>query len=126
MNIINLIVQQIENLREDELVELNNEYCYRLGEKGVIYPNDQEFFEIFFSKTGPYDLLMELSRGEYDVNQSWVMIDGSNQVVSFDDFDVDYLLVSAEVIAEYALENDDDFGGLLDLDVDLGGVDEEI
>jgi hypothetical protein len=108
------IIEQIKNLNCDELMQLNNYYCEENNyNDSNIFNNDEEFLKLFFEN----DVARAVSFGDFNYNHDYVKFNGYGNLKSFYSLDCDDLVETLETIAQFAIDNDDDFGGLLDLDV---------
>ena len=64
---------QIENLSDDELIELNNDYCDTKNySEGLVYTNDEWFFTDVY-QGDVWQALQDANGGAYNVNESYVM-----------------------------------------------------
>ena len=107
------IIKQINNLSETELIELNNLYCQSIGSEYEIYGNDEDFFETFFSGN-VNEALRAAHFGEYNWSHEYVKFNGYGNLESFNSFNVEDLCECVETIAEYAMENQNDFDNILE------------
>ena len=110
------IVDQINNLDNENLIRLNNKYCQEANySDNEIYGNDEDFFETFFSNN-VIDAVRAATYGEYNFSDNYVKFNGYGNLESFNYFGTDDLVESVYTIAEFILENENDFDGLIDLD----------
>jgi len=107
------IIEQINNLSKSELIELNNIYAQSIGSKDEIYGNDEDFFEAFFSGN-VNEALRAAHFGEYNYLDDYVKFNGYGNLESFNFFTVEDLCECVETIAEYAMENQNDFDNILE------------
>ena len=92
------------SLRLDELVDIHNKYVNKTG-LGIEIYNIDEFNEMFYS-TQPLRLL-EVTKGVNVAESDWFWEDvGGNLRASYDD----ELPTNIDDIAEYCVENNEDFG----------------
>lgn len=118
------IVDQINNLDTEDLIRLNNSYCQEANySDNEIYGNDEDFFETFFPNN-VIDAVRSATYGEYNFSDNYVKFNGYGNLESFNYFGTDDLVESVDTIAEFMLENKNDFDGLIDLD-DVGEDEEE-
>jgi hypothetical protein len=104
------ILQQIKEMTESQLIELNNLYSQSIGSDSEVFNNDEEFFEMFYPNPGDgLKVAQAVFYGDYKYCHQYVKFNGYGNLVSFDFFDIDDLCELAEVIAEYILENFNDF-----------------
>jgi hypothetical protein len=118
------IVDQINNLDTEDLIRLHNSYCKEANySDNEIYGNDEDFFETFFSNN-VIDAVRAASHGEYNFSENYVKFDGNGNLESFNYFGTDDLIDEVYIIADFILENENDFDGLIDLD-EVGEDEEE-
>lgn len=121
---IKSIVDQINNLDTEDLIRLHNSYCQEANySDNEIYGNDEDFFETFFSNN-VIDAVRSATYGEYNFSDNYVKFNGYGNLESFNYFGTDNLIESVDTIAEFILENENDFDGLIDLD-EVGEDEEE-
>lgn len=114
---IDLIINQIENLSSDELMKLNNLYIEKRNySDNEIFLNDEDFFQTFF-QDNIVEAVRAVSFGDFTFMHRYVKFNGYGNLESLYDITVNNLVETPETMAEYALENDDDFDGLLELDL---------
>ena len=92
MSNLNFIIKQLEELTNDELLTIHNEYCSENNySDSMIFDNDEEFFETYFSSA--FDAIRAVSYGDYHYSNKYVRFDGyanlesSNYVSDFADID---------------------------------------
>lgn len=99
---LDAIVDHLDNvLTRDELVRLHNEYCQHINSDDEIYHNDDEFFEIYFTK--PLDAIRALCYGEYEYNDTYVKFNGYANLESSND-PTDWIYT--DEIAGFILDNE--------------------
>lgn len=104
---VNEIENIINNLSDDEMVDLNNEYQGWVNGDNYIYSMD-DFDEIMDGKT-PSEIANMVTYGDYNPFNMWFWFNGYGNVVSGDcpeysnGWDV-------TAIAEYCVDEDEDFG----------------
>ncbi len=80
--IFNGIREHLDTLPEHEIVNLWNRYCQENNDPdGEIWTNDEEFFEIFFTK--PLDAVRAAHYGEYNFADDFVKFNGYGNLESF-------------------------------------------
>jgi hypothetical protein len=57
-----------------------------------------------------------VSYGEFNINHDWVKFNGSGNLESHSSISTDDLCDTVSKLAEYALENENEFSGILDFD----------
>lgn len=92
----------------NELVSLNNAYCRAIGSEGEVYENDEDFFNTFFEGK-PFEAVRAAHYGEYKYSDDYVRFNGYANLESFQYFSVEDLEEYPANIAEYAIENRDEF-----------------
>lgn len=117
MKTLENIIEQIENLTESQLVELNNTYCQSCSiYDSEVFSNDEEFFEMFYPNAGDgLKVAQAVHFGDYNYSHNWVTFNGYGNLKSIYSFGVDDLCELVSVIAEYVLENSEEFEHILDL-----------
>ena len=112
--LLNAINKADENFNSNELVELNNAYCYHCNSSdNEIYSNDEEFFETFFPNTGDgLRVAQAVHFGNYKYNHNWVQFNGYGNLDSYDYITVKDLCEFPETIVDYILEDVSDFENL--------------
>lgn len=106
-NVIELI-DLIEGFDSNQIFELNNLFCEHAHYyDNFIYCNDDEFLETFFaSKT---DVARAVQFGDYNIYHDYVRFNGYGNLESMDFLNVDDLPDLTMTIADYILENYEDF-----------------
>jgi hypothetical protein len=81
----------------EEWISLHNEFCseHRGGE-GEIYENDDEFFDMFFTK--PQDAVRASFYGDYRFMDTYVKFDGYANLESFDSYGLKQAIDQQEII----------------------------
>lgn len=110
------IINQIEKLNKSDLIDLNNTYCQSINNTdGDIFENDEEFFAMFYPNAGDG---LEVARcvfyGNYNYSDKYVTFNGYGNLESFDYMDTDKLCELVTTMAEYIIENENEFSHLLD------------
>lgn len=96
------LIDYLENLDDDELIEAWNEYCYENDTDNIIYYNDEDFFETYFSKTD--DALRAAFYGDYRYLDAYVVFNGYANLDSFSGYDLkDHIYISD--LASYLEDN---------------------
>ena len=97
------IVNYLINLKDDELLDLWNEYCFEENMDGCIYYNDEYFFEEYFSNN-PTEAVRAVCYGDYRYMDTFVVFNGYGNLESFDSRDLDnYIYISD--LASYLEDN---------------------
>ena len=100
------IVENIKKMDNAKVINLWNNYvgekCYP-HENSTIYTNNCAIFNSFFT---PYDAVMSVLYGHYNENDTYVIIDESENVQSFNDWDDIYSPVDIDALAGWLLENE--------------------
>lgn len=110
---IDNLVNQIDKMSDSQLVQLNNAYCQEMNaSEDEIYNNDEDFFETFFAGK-PHQVAMAIGFGNYEFGADWVRFNGYGNLESIRFMTREHLFDSPESIAEYALDNQDAFAGIL-------------
>lgn len=113
-NKLTSIIEQINNMTASELIDLNNTYCQSANySDSEIFSNDDDFFTTFFGN----DVLRAVQAtqfGDYNYSHDYVTFNGYGNLDSFDRMTADNLCELVPTMAEYILENEDDFSHLFD------------
>ena len=100
------IVETIKKMDNAKVINLWNNYvgekCYP-REDGTIYTNNCAVFNSFFT---PYDAVMSVLYGHYNENDNYVIIDESENVQSFTNWDDEKSPVDIDILANYMLEKE--------------------
>jgi hypothetical protein len=103
------ILKAINEMTQDELIQLNNQYCQQINASDdEVYSNDEEFFEVFFADK-VLEAVRAVSYGDYQYSHDYVKFNGYGNLESFSYFEVKDLCELPEVMAEYIHENFSDF-----------------
>ena len=101
------IVENIKKMDNAKVINLWNNYvgekCYP-HENDTIYTNNCTFFNSFFT---PYEAVMSVLYGNYNEEDDYVIIDESENVKSFTNWDDVYSPVDVDILANWLLENKD-------------------
>ena len=110
------IINQIEKLNESELIDLNNTYCQSINNTGSeIFENNEEFFAMFYPNAGDgLKVAQGVFYGNYNYSDKYVTFNGYGNLESFDYMDTDKLYERVTTMAEYIIENENEFSHLLD------------
>jgi hypothetical protein len=109
--IISLIIEAMNNLDTEDLIQLNNTYCWRTSDESEVYGNDEEFFSTFFS-TNSFEAVRSAHFGDWRFQDNYVQFNGYGNLVSFNSFEVKDLPDLPQNIAEVIYENPDEFSYL--------------
>lgn len=113
-NKLSSIIEQINNMTPSELIDLNNTYCQSANySNSEIFSNDDDFFTNFFGS----DVLRAVQAtqyGDYNYSHDYVIFNGYGNLDSFSYMTTDRLCERVPTIAEYILDNENDFSHLFD------------
>ena len=100
------IVETIKKMDNAKVINLWNNYveekCYP-HEDDTIYTNNCAFFNTFFM---PFDAVCAVMHGHYNENDNYVIIDESDNVQSFTNWDDEKSPVDIDILANYMLEKE--------------------
>jgi hypothetical protein len=103
------IIQAINEMTQNELVQLNNEYCQQINASdSEIFINDEEFFNTFFDNK-PFEVARSTFYGDYNFSHEYVIFNGYGNLETFGYMDVSKLCECVETMAEYIEENFNEF-----------------
>jgi hypothetical protein len=105
--IVSNIIETINAMDENELVQLNNEYCRCINATdSEIYGNDDDFMETFFGRgTAPMRLAQAIYYGDYHYYHEFVRFNGYGNLETFQNMTTDQLCELVPTMAEYIAEN---------------------
>lgn len=113
----NLIIAEINEMSESNLIDLNNTYCYSINAPdSIIYSNDEEFFNML--DWNGLRVAQATFYGYYNYSHNWVTFDGYGNFQSYEYFTIDQLIELPKVMAEYIVDNYNDFQHLFSSEVD--------
>lgn len=99
-----LIAEEIKGMTSEEIMELNNLLCEDLNNMDdLIYYNDEEFFEIYFTKA--LDAVQAVHFGNYNYSDDFVKFNGYGNLDSFSFLDENNLPDLLPNMIECILEN---------------------
>ena len=98
-NTYDAIKEHFENLDDYDIVQAHNQRCENTNcMDDEIHYNDDEFFEVYFTK--PIDAVRAANYGEYNYSDTWVKFNGYGNLESFDnphdEIDIDEIVSDAE------------------------------
>ena len=97
------ITDHLEELKEDELLDLWNEYCSEENMDSYIYYNDEYFFEEYFANNVT-EAVRAVCYGDYRYMDTFVVFNGYGNLESFFSRDLDsYIYISD--LASYLEDN---------------------
>lgn len=104
----------VDDLDEEQLVSLWNEYCLDGRMDDFIYLNDEDFFIENFNN--PYDVVQRIHFGDYNYNDKYVVFNGYANLESFSDPEeqiykselVEWLVDNLKVAEDYGFEYKED------------------
>lgn len=103
---INKIIEIIKNSYSDDLFDINTRYQDEVNGDNRIYSMDD--FDDFMSSLTPSELACRIFYGEFNPNHNYFGFDGYGNLRS-SDYASDLSYPESE-IAEWCVENDEDFG----------------
>ena len=115
---INAIIEEINCFDNDQMVQLNNEYCDQQNcPDDQIYSNDANFFADVYGGD-VMEAVRAVSYGDYNYSHDWVKLNGYGNLESMNVIDEDDLCESIDTIAEEVADNFHNYDHLFDLDKD--------
>jgi hypothetical protein len=107
--IVSNIIETINAMDENELVQLNNEYCQAINATdSEIFGNDEDFFDMFFPNC-PMRLAQAICYGDYHYYHEYVRFNGYGNLETFQNMTTDQLCELVPTMAEYIAENIHEF-----------------
>jgi hypothetical protein len=115
---IKAIIEEINCFDNDQMVQLNNEYCDQQNyPDDQIYSNDANFFADVYGGD-VMGAVRAVSYGDYNYSHDWVKLNGYGNLESMNVIDEDDLCESIDTIAEEVADNFHNYDHLFDLDPD--------
>jgi hypothetical protein len=115
---IKAIIEEINCFDNDQMVQLNNEYCDQQNyPDDQIYSNDANFFADVYGGD-VMEAVRAVSYGEYNYTHDYVKLNGYGNLESMNVIDEDDLCESIDTIAEEVADNFRNYDHLFDLDPD--------
>ena len=115
---IKAIIEEINCFDNDQMVQLNNEYCDQQNyPDDQIYSNDANFFADVYGGD-VMEAVRAVSYGDYNYSHDWVKLNGYGNLESMNVIDEDDLCESIDTIAEEVADNFHNYDHLFDLDPD--------
>jgi len=115
---IKAIIEEINCFDNDQMVQLNNEYCDQQNcPDDQIYSNDANFFADVYGGD-VMEAVRAVSYGEYNYTHDYVKFNGYGNLESMNVIDEDDLCESIDTIAEEVADNFHNYDHLFDLDED--------
>jgi hypothetical protein len=115
---IKAIIEEINCFDNDQMVQLNNEYCDQQNyPDDQIYSNDANFFADVYGGD-VMEAVRAVSYGDYNYSHDWVKLNGYGNLESMNVIDEDDLCESIDTIAEEVADNFRNYDHLFDLDED--------
>ena len=97
------ITDYLEELSDDELLDLWNEYCNEENMDSYIYYNDEYFFEEIFANNVT-EAVRAVCYGDYRYMDAYVVFNGYGNLESFNSWNLkDYIYISD--LASYLEDN---------------------
>jgi hypothetical protein len=122
---IKAIIEEINCFDNDQMVQLNNEYCDQQNcPDDQIYSNDANFFADVYGGD-VMEAVRAVSYGDYNYTHDWVKLNGYGNLESMNVIGEDDLCESIDTIAEEVADNFHNYDHLFDLDEDDFEDDEE-
>ena len=110
------IIAEINEMTAAELVDLNNTYCDSAHYfDNHVYSNDELFFEML-SWDG-LRIAQAITYGDYHYAHNWVTFNGYGNFQSYEFFRVENLVELVPAIADYIIDNYNDFEHLFTEDI---------
>ena len=115
---IKAIIEEINCFDNDQMVQLNNEYCDQQNcPDDQIYSNDANFFADVYGGD-VMEAVRAVSYGDYNYTHDWVKFNGYGNLESMNVIGEDDLCESIDTIAEEVADNFHNYDHLFDLDPD--------
>jgi len=115
---IKAIIEEINCFDNDQMVQLNNEYCDQQNSPDdQIYSNDANFFADVYGGD-VMEAVRAVSYGDYNYSHDWVRYNGYGNLVSMYRVGDDDLCENIEIIAENVCENFSSYDHLFNIDPD--------
>jgi hypothetical protein len=115
---IKAIIEEINCFDNDQMVQLNNEYCDQQNSPDdQIYSNDANFFADVYGGD-VMEAVRAVSYGDYNYTHDWVKLNGYGNLESMNVIGEDDLCESIDTIAEEIADNFHNYDHLFDLDPD--------
>lgn len=103
------IIESINTMDQNELVQLNNEYCQHINDyDSEIHFNDEDFFNTFYENK-PFEVARAIFYGDYNFSHDYVIFNGYGNLETFGYMTIDKLTECIETMSEYIEENFNDF-----------------
>jgi len=115
MKRIEWIKQELENLRENDLVSLWNEYCYKNSYEPICLVNELDLNCVLDLSGDALEIINRIKRdfSEFDTNDKYYTVDGYGNFNSYNDPSSE---IDLDALAE-AIDNENiDTFGCIDLD----------
>ena len=109
------IIAEIKEMSSSDIFDLNNRFCDIANHSDdYFYINDEEFFEIYFTKS--IDAVRAIHFGKWSFADDFVQFNGYGNLESFNYLDADSLPDNVQNIAEYVADNINEFSDLFTTD----------
>lgn len=113
---IKAIIEEINCFDNDQMVQLNNEYCDQQNcPDDQIYSNDANFFADVYGGD-VMEAVRAVSYGEYNYTHDYVKFNGYGNLVTMSSVGEEDLCESIDTIAEHVADNFHNYDHLFDLD----------
>lgn len=103
---VNQIIELLENCDSNEIMQVNNAYCANNGYDDIIYENENEFLETYFSSV--IDVVKAIHYGNYSYNHKFVQFH-LDSLISYDYLNTTNLVESVSKIANDIAENPENY-----------------
>ena len=101
------VLEMLRDMDNWELIEIHNAYCEKVNyTDDMIY--DMSMLNEFYHGKDPLDILLDAYNGAFNPNDDWFRWNGYGNLESTDRPVDDWIEI--DDIADYIVENDEDFG----------------
>ena len=97
------IINYLINLKDDELLDLWNDYCSEENMDDYIYYNDEDFFEEYFINNVD-EAVRAVCYGDYRYRDTYVIFNGYANLESFNKHSLDHYIYISD-LASYLEDN---------------------
>jgi len=104
------IIEAINDMNENDLMQLNNEYCQQINaHDSEIFINDEDFFKTYFDNSDIMRIIQAVFYGDYRYSDNFVTFNGYGNLDSFNYMTLNKLTECVETMSEYIEENFNEF-----------------
>jgi hypothetical protein len=108
------VSEVFNDLSNSDKVQVNNLFCEQVNyADDNIYSNDEEFFEIFYSRVSPMQAIKDAHHGSYEYNDDYVQFNGQGSLNS-SDYPEEFMDVN--LIIQDIIESPEVYSDFIDLD----------